>query len=487
MHKNDRKSIRVLGVFDLAMLLVVAIVNLNLVPAVAANGLNALPMWVCAFFLFFLPQAIAVLELSSLYPGEGGVYLWSKIAFGDFHGFMSGWCYWLNNIAYIPTLLFYLTGFSLYIYSKEASHWADNTFVMACASLFLLWLIIGLNIIGMGVGKWVQNAGALGTFVTVAIILVIAFIALFSNGSANAFEHFGFLSEDSGWRTASMLGLVCFAFVGLELGSVMGDEIKNPERNIPRAVVIAGICSILLYMICTFALQALIPVADIEAISGLLQVTERIAAIVHMPEVIPPLALMLSLSVLGAACAWLAGSARIPFVIGIDRYLPSAFGRTHRRYQTPHVALITQGIASTVIILFNSIGSGAQDVYLILLNTAVIIQLIPFLYIFATLIKVRRTANETSRSDRFFKRSWVCYLAGASGFTVTVMGLLLAFVPSDGVENVVSYEIKLLSGCVFFIAPALVLFQRQSQKIRESDIASAPLTSTIQKQESIGI
>jgi amino acid transporter len=477
---------RFLGLFDLVMLLVVAIVNLNLVPVAAANGSTVLLLWILALLFFFIPQAIAVIELSKRYPREGGIYLWCKIYFGDFHGFLSGWCYWVNNIFYIPTLLFYLIGFSLFIFGEGAASLVDNNFYMTCSSIFLLWLFIGLHIKGAAIGKWMQNLGAIGVFLTVLIILGIAVITVSAQGWPSRMTQGEFLQGASAWRAVSVFGLLCFAFVGLELGSVMGDEIKEPQRNIPRAIVIAGICCAMLYVICTFALQVSLSMTDIGIISGILQAAERVAVNAKASELISPLALLLSLSICGAISAWISGSARLPFVMGIDRYLPSAFGRIHRRHGTPYVSLITQGIASSLVILLSSIGSNAREVYLILLNTAVIIQLIPFLYMFAALIKLGK-GMETPKNDRGFPyRSRWLYLAGATGFSTTMLGVLLAFVPPGAVENILIYEIKIFTGCLIFIAPALLLFSRRNRN-REAGIALSKAlgdTST-QARESI--
>ncbi|MGB7864903.1 MAG: amino acid permease, partial [Candidatus Sulfotelmatobacter sp.] len=102
--------IRALGRRDLVLLFVVAVFNLNVVPSIAANGGVTIWLWIISLLLFFWPQGIAVIELAHRYPGEGGVYLWAKEVFGDFHGFLSGWCYWTNNMLYVPTVMLYFVG-----------------------------------------------------------------------------------------------------------------------------------------------------------------------------------------------------------------------------------------------------------------------------------------------------------------------------------------------------------------------------------------
>ena len=97
------------------LLFVVAVFNLNVVPSIAANGGVTVWLWIISLVLFFWPQGIAVIELAHRYPGEGGVYLWAKEVFGDFHGFLSGWCYWTNNMMYVPTVMLYFVGVSVFV------------------------------------------------------------------------------------------------------------------------------------------------------------------------------------------------------------------------------------------------------------------------------------------------------------------------------------------------------------------------------------
>ena len=117
---------RVLGRFDLVLLFVVAVFNLNVVPSIAANGGVTVWLWIISLLLFFCPQGIAVIELAHRYPGEGGVYLWAKEVFGDFHGFLSGWCYWTNNMLYVPTVMLYFVGVSVYVLGPK-SRWGSPT------------------------------------------------------------------------------------------------------------------------------------------------------------------------------------------------------------------------------------------------------------------------------------------------------------------------------------------------------------------------
>jgi len=145
---------RVLGQRDLVLLFVVAVFNLNVLPSIAANGGVTIWLWIISLVLFFWPQGIAVIELAQRYPGEGGVYLWAKEVFGDFHGFLSGWCYWTNNMMYVPTVLLYFVGVSVFALGVGHEQLADNKIFALTSCAALLAILVALNIVGLGVGKW---------------------------------------------------------------------------------------------------------------------------------------------------------------------------------------------------------------------------------------------------------------------------------------------------------------------------------------------
>lgn len=468
MNSNPPQLKRILGLSDLSFFLIAALVNLNSVPVVASAGPVALVLWFAGFFLFFIPQAIAVLELSQRSPNEGGIYIWNKKAWGDFHGFISGWAYWVNNIFYVPTLLFYIIGFILYIGGSLTVHLASNPFFMMSVSLGLLWVITYLNIRGFGVGKWIQNLGASGTFITAGTILTIGIITALTRGASNEISFSAIIPQLGNWQFLALLSIVCLNYVGLELGSVIADEIKNPVKNIPRAVTIAGVSTVMLFLVVTSSLLVAIPYKEIGIIEGILQGIEQAASAIGFGWIVFPIALLMIMNAAGNTSAWLSGAARIPFVIGIDKYLPGVLGTVHPKHNTPHIALIVQGIASSVVIIVAAIGSTVGDMYLFLLQTTVVLQLIPYVYMFASLIKVRATYGNTAG---FFKSKIITLAAGFVGGGMTVFGIAFAFVPAESVSSILIYEIKLIFSCVGFIIPAMIFYYLNSRKTKVREAA----------------
>ena len=460
--------IRALGRRDLVLLFVVAVFNLNVVPSIAANGGVTIWLWIISLLLFFWPQGIAVIELAHRYPGEGGVYLWAKEVFGDFHGFLSGWCYWTNNMLYVPTVMLYFVGVSVYVLGPGHQGLADNKFFAATASLTLLALLTFLNILGLGVGKWINNLGAIGTFVAAGVLIGLGIVIWSRFGTTLTAADFKIPANPK--FVLNSFGVICFGLVGLELASVMGDEIQDPRRTLPGAVALGGVLSGTLYVAVTLTL--LIAVGkNVNVLQGIVQAVTHMAAQVGLSWITIPFALMLSFAIAGIGSAWMGGSARIPFVAGLDSYMPAWLGRVHRRYTTPYAALIVQGIVSAILVVLNFAGAGVQETFQKLLSLAVVLLLVPFIYAFGALIKFAVT--EPTPKGQYSRVTM--FAAGVSGFLMTILGIALVFFPAQQISSLWSYELWMVGGTVFFIGLAAFFFFVYGRR-------KAVVAATIEKQ-----
>jgi amino acid transporter len=441
-----------LGRWDLVLLFVVAVFNLNVVPSIAANGGVTIWLWIVSLILFFWPQGIAVIELAHRYPGEGGVYLWAKEVFGDFHGFLSGWCYWTNNMMYVPTIMLYFVGVFVFALGSGHQSLADNKIFALSASLILLVVLVVLNILGLGVGKWINNFGAIGTGIAAAVLIGLGIIVCLRFGTTVTSADFQIPANPR--FVMNSFGVICFGLVGLELASVMGDEIENPGRILPGAVAWGGVLSGLLYIGATLTLLIAVGKQDISVLQGIVQAVGHMAARINAAWIVAPFAFLLSVSIAGIGSAWLAGSARIPFVAGLDSYMPSWLGKVHPRYATPYAALIVHAVVSMILVIVNFTGAGVQETFQKLLSLAVVLQLVPFLYMFGALLKI--AADESFAKGRYGRPT--LFFAGASGLVTTILGIALAFFPAQQITSIMSYEVWMFGGTLLFIGLAAFFF-----------------------------
>jgi glutamate:GABA antiporter len=445
---------RVLGRWDLVLLFVVAVFNLNVVPSIAANGGVTVWLWLISLILFFWPQGIAVIELAHRYPGEGGVYLWAKEVFGDFHGFLSGWCYWTNNMMYVPTVMLYFVGVSVFVLGNGHEGLADNKAFALTASLVLLLLLVILNVVGLGVGKWVNNLGAIGTGIAAAVLIGLGIVVWLRFGTTVTSADFRIPANPR--FVLNSFGVICFGLVGLELASIMGDEIEDPGKTLPGAVAWGGMLSGALYIGATLTLLIAVSKSDISVLQGIVQAVGHMAKRVGVNWIVAPFAFLLSMSIAGIGSAWLGGSARIPFVAGLDSYMPSWLGKIHPKYATPYAALIVHAAVSLILVVinFSFTGAGVQETFQKLLSLAVVLQLVPFLYMFAALLRI--AFAPAFERGRYSKTTLI--LSGASGLVTTSLGIALAFFPAQQITSVFSYEVWMFGGTLFFVGLAAFFF-----------------------------
>jgi len=442
---------RVLGRTDLVLLFVVAVFNLNVVPSIAANGGVTVWLWIISLLFFFWPQGIAVIELAHRYPGEGGVYLWAKEVFGDFHGFLSGWCYWTTNILYVPTVMLYFVGVSVFALGPGHAALADNKAFALTASLTLFAVITCLNIAGLGVGKWINNAGAIGTFVAAAVLMSLGLVMWWRFGASITTADFRIPANPR--FVLNAFGVICFGLVGLELASVMGDEIQDPRRTLPGAVLVGGVLSGALYVGSTLTLLIAIG-RNTNVLQGIVLAVSHMAERIGLAAITAPFAILLCLAIAGIGSAWTGGCARIPFVAGLDSYLPSWLARIHPRYGTPYAALIVQGIVAAFLVVLNFASAGVQESFQRLLSLAVVLQLIPFIYIFAALLRI--AFRPPFAKGRYGRTTLI--LAGLAGLTTTLLGIALVFFPAQQITSLFSYELWMFGGTLFFIGLAAFFF-----------------------------
>ncbi len=393
-----------------------------------------------------------MIELAHRYPGEGGVYLWAKEVFGDFHGFLSGWCYWTNNMMYVPTVMLYFVGVFVFVFGSGHQSLADNKVFALSASLILLAVLVVLNVVGLGVGKWINNLGAIGTGIAAAVLIGLGAIVWLRFGTTVTWADFHIPANPR--FVLNSFGVICFGLVGLELASVMGDEIENPQRILPGAVAWGGVLSGLLYIGATLTLLIAVGKQDISVLQGIVQAVSHMAARVNAVWIVSPFAFLLSVSIAGIGSAWLAGSARIPFVAGLDSYMPSWLGRVHPKYRTPYAALIVHASVSMILVIVNFTGAGVQETFQKLLSLAVVLQLVPFIYMFGALLKI--AADGSFVRGRYSKPT--LFLAGASGLVTTILGIALAFFPAQQITSVMSYEVWMFGGTLLFIGLATFFF-----------------------------
>ncbi|MGA8671281.1 MAG: APC family permease [Terracidiphilus sp.] len=452
---------KTMGFWDVLLFNIATVLGPRWIAAAGHNGTSSISLWVLAAVFFFLPGALVINELSSRFPEEGGLYVWSREAFGDFHGFIAGWTYWIYTVFYFPGLLLASASMSAYIIGGRGAELAQNRTFLLTVSLAMLLVAVLLNIIGLNVGKWLQNAGGVGTYVPLLMLGGVAALVVLRQGSATHFTLANMMPAWN-WDTVNFWSQIAFAFTGLELVSAMSEEIRDPRRTLPRAAFGASALISLMYIAGTFAILALVPAADLDPQSGVFHAITlgSIALKIGLLGVVA--AILVTVGNAGGVGSTVAGIARVPFVVGIDRYLPAAFGKIHPRWKTPYISILVQAIASGIILLVSQINDSTRGAYQFLIDAAIILYFIPFLYMFAAVIKLARRKDRKSNLHAVLVPGGLAgvWISGGLGFIVVLIGIFVSLVPPGDSTNKLGFELKLVGGTIASILLGLVLYWR---------------------------
>ena len=467
MNRKISGLITSLTLWDVVAMNIVAVVGLRWISRSARLGAPSVTLWILACLVFFVPLAAVLAELSSRHPEQGGIYAWARRAFGPFHGFVCGWCMWVNNLFYFPSLLLFGGANLLVPLGAEGAAIADSRWFSISFVLGFLWLTTFLNIFGFSAGKWLQHLGSIATWIPAALLIGAGAIAFATFGSATSFAPSELIPRDNFMDTMGLWSSLCFAFSGFEISSMVGQEVYNPRKTIPRSIVLSGIAITAIYILSSASVLVAVPASELAERSGIADAVELVGGRLGFAGLGALIGLLLFVGSLGGTSSWIAGASRVPFAAGVDAAMPSAFAKLHPKYRTPHVALVVQAIATTVLFLasvFVSIGGGKttiQEAYDIMVNLTILVYFLPYLYLFASFIRLRSMDKSMPADENTIVLPGGplgAWLIAGCGLLATLIAMGLVFVPPTGTENVLNYEANLIGQAAVLIAIGMAFY-----------------------------
>jgi APA family basic amino acid/polyamine antiporter len=431
-----------LGLRDVTLFAIACIVGTRWISPAAHAGPGSLLLWLLSAVFFTAPLAAAVGTLAVKYPGAGGLYLWTRGDFGPWHGFLAFWVYWMGIAFWFPAAAVAYMSMGVYALGPAYAHLAESRGFLVSSALVAIWIALGTNIVGMRVGKWTENAGGAAAWILGALLAAVAAIVWMKRGTATPLR----IAPEWNWQTVSFWSTIAYAMSGLELAGLMGGEIVDPERTLPRAGWIASGAAVALYSIATLSLLVILPPARISELNGLAQGGQAAGELLGAPWIAPAVALLVLAGALGQFGGFGAAVSRLPFAAGIDHLLPDAFARIHPRWGTPHISILVFGLVASFMLVAIQLGDTMRAAYQELVSLMVIVGFLPYLYIFTGAWKAGRRAS------------------AVSGLAITAMAILCAVVPTAEIHNVAIFEGKLAAGTLAVIASAWLLYRRAASR-----------------------
>jgi amino acid transporter len=432
---------RELGLRDLTLFAITCITSARWIPIAAHAGPGSVTLWFLAAVLFMVPLAVAVAALVAKYPGAGGLYLWTRQEFGAWPGFLCFWVYWMGIASLFPTaaLLYIKVGFSMF--GPLFARLGDNRFYLLAATVALIWIALGSNLIGLKVGKWTENIGALATWALGVLLVAVAWMVWMRRGSATPIQ----ILPKWSWGTINFWAAIIYATSGMEGPGMMAGEIREPERTMRWAGWIASGFATAFYVSATVAFLVVLAPENISELNGFAEMGNSAGLLLGATWISPLIALLVVVSGVGFVGGLGTATSRLPFAAGVDRLLPAAFGRVHPRWGTPYVSILALGLVATLLLVVYQLGDTLRVAYDELVSLMVITGFLPYLYIFGSAWKAGKQ------------------LSAVSGGAITALAMFCAVVPPAEITNVWLFEGKLAGGTVAVVVSAWLVYRRRKQ------------------------
>jgi glutamate:GABA antiporter len=364
---------RELGLRDLTLFAIVCIVSARWIPIAAHAGPGSVTLWLLAAVFFMAPLTVAVAALVAKYPGAGGLYLWTRQDFGAWHGFLSFWVYWIGIAFLFPTaaLLYVRVGFSMF--GPVFARLGDNRYYLLAATVALIWIALGSNLIGLKVGKWTENIGALATWAVGLLLIAVAWMVWMRRGPATPMH----ILPNWSWGTVNFWAAIAYAMSGMENPGMMAGETRDPERTMRRAGWIASGFAAAFYASATIAFLVVLSPERISELNGFAEMGDSASLLLGAAWLSPLIALLVLAGGVGFVGGIGASTSRMPFVAGVDHLLPAAFGKVHPRWGTPYVSILALGLTATFLLVVYQLGDSMRVAYDELVSLMVITGFLP--------------------------------------------------------------------------------------------------------------
>ena len=415
---------------DMVLFTVSAILLLDTLTAAASVGASSVFWWVSLGILFFVPFAMICAEMGCAYPEQGGIYAWIRDAFGGRWASRSTWCYWVNTAVWMPAIYILFAGvFAQMFYPGLSMAW------QLAIGVALTWLAVLVNVVTLDVGKWVPNLGAIIKVLIFGAIIVGSLVYIQGHGMANPLT-LETLKPD--WsNSAQYIPAIIYGMLGFELVSAGSEEMKNPARDVPRAILISGLIIIVLYLLGTIAVLAAIPAGDINLVEGLIDTLSLFLGGTPGGDL---LVMLLGIGALytffSNGVTWALGCNRAAAEAALEGELPRVFAVENLKRGTPVGAAVLMGLVSTLaLLLYGFLAGSNEDLFWSLFAFSAVIFLLPYEAMLLAFLKARLTDPDHPRPYRLpggmisaRTAAWIC-------FAILALSIgLFVYTPGEGVE-----------------------------------------------------
>lgn len=448
---GKRLNPRALSFWDLTLYAVAMTLSVRWIATAAAAGPAALPLWSAAMLGFMAPLVIATAELTTRFPGDGGVYVWTRDVLGPFSGFICGWLYWTCNLPFFSSVLYFIVNLIGLTGGSLTAPILASPVLFASIALAIAIAVAGLSLLGLGAGKWVSNFGGFAACAIALLMVVGGGVLAWRHGPATDFLHADYrppLTADGAVLWATMV----FAFGGPEAMAFLKDDVKGGTRQILKVLATVGVLLVFAYSLATAGMLSILTPGEISHLSGLPDAIKACLDRLGLPYLTPVALGMTALALLGGYMSWFGVAARLPFVVGVDAHLPKVFSIRDAKTGAPTASILLQTAVVAALVILSLAGESLKAAYDFLVSMTVLSYTLPFAYLFVVYWKVQKETLPAAGWDPPGGPSTARKIA-LVGLVVTISAILCTLVPSGDAKDKLAETLKLVlsSGILILI------------------------------------
>jgi putative glutamate/gamma-aminobutyrate antiporter len=467
-----------LSVISLVMLNVIAIDSLRTLTMGAEYGFALVFYYLLAAVTFFLPVALVAAELATGWPENGGVYIWVREAFGKKIGFMTIWLQWFYNICWYPTIMSFIAATLAYCIDPALAN--DKVYMLVVISVFF-WVSTLINFFGMQASSWMSCASAIvGTIIPMLFIIALGVSWMLLGHPLHVdFSWHSFMPKLTNANDLVMLTGILYGLVGMEMSASHAAEVKNPQRDYPKAALWSGIIILGTLIFASLAVALVVPQQQLNIISGLLQAFDIFFNAFHLQWFTPILAVLIIFGAVGGVNAWLLGPSKGLLVASQDGSLPKILSQTNSQGVPIMVLLLQGGIFSVLCSVFLFMPTVSSSFW-VLTDITAILALIVYIVMFAAAIRLRYKFPNVKRAFTIPGGKlglWIVCLLGLGSSLITA---LIGFLPPSQIPvgNVMTYEIIVCAGVFLGCLLPLVIYELNVKFNKNSHLELSAALST---------
>ena len=454
---EEKKKLRKeFNFLDMVFYTVAALIGLDTIGAFAANGGQALTWLIISAITFLLPYGLLTAELGSTFTQEGGVYEWCKLAGGRIFAAFAAMLYWISNplwvggtlavgaIAAIKTFWFGSTN-----YHFGGSILSDAIIEMVIALAFI-WGTTWCAIMSLRFGKWLSVFGSYVKLALLAIFVLLALVFIIGGHSKGGIPIGSLIPTNWGLILSGILPILIFQWVGFELQNGAGEEMENPQRDVPRSLIRAGAVAVVAYSAFVIFILLVLPPSQLSNVGGFLAAFQSVESV--LPSGVATalgwvVALAFAITLASSGGTWIIGADRTYAISALDRTAPSLLGRFSGRYGTPIAVNTMSGIVATVamlvaIVITSFVGGNVGTLFSLVLGFTISTTTLSYLFIFPTFLILRYKYPDVRRTYKVPGGMVGAWIVTLLPFAYAAIGSYFILIPvSTGSVDRLTYEL----------------------------------------------